>query len=906
MPEVGRRPNAGCVTLVVVAVLLLIGARSLSSWVLDYQWWRELGHVDTWIAMWIYAVGPGVAVALIAFVIFWTAHARGLKASGTGLRDHRWYTRLLTLGTLVLGILFAAVMVDSWTAVRFFGGHNMEGGDWRDPAFARPLSFYLFDLPFYSMLLRIVLGLCIAGAIVYYLTRRGWQLSRSLPELPREFPIELPQLRLGDALESKFVRALVAVFMLAFAVNLYLDRFQLVFTDHGFMVGVDWVNENVTIPLIWFSIAGVVAGAGLLWAGLWRWGAAVALIPLFIQFIAPRVVSLAYVKPNELAIQRSYIHRHIEATRQAYGLNTRAKEEDYEAHLEGKIDVAANRPLLDNIRLWDWRAFHDTLSQIQPLRPYLFSDTDVDRYIIDGALRQVMVSPRELDLNQLGDAQAGWINTHFVYTHGYGLVMAEANRITPDGRPVLFIKDAPPEITTSSLKVTRPELYYGEVTHEPVFVETLQPEFNYPSGADNVHTTYSGKGGFPISGLPLRLAAAINYGDWNILLTGQLGPRSRMMIHQRIEDRLATLAGFLQWDADPYLVLSKDGQLVWVVDGYLTSDAHPYSRSVNIEGFGSINYIRNSVKATVDAYDGTVHLYVFDPADPLVRAYRNLFPGIFTDAAAMPADLRAHMRYPETIFRTQAEIYRTFHMRDADAFYNKADLWDIARGSKSQEGTAQSMVPSYMIAQVPGSSTPEFLLMVQFTPRNKDNLIGIMAARCDGDHLGELVFLLLSKQELLLGPMQVEARMNQDQNISKDLTLWNQQGSQVLRGQMQVLPIDHTFLYVEPIYIQAREARMPQMKKVVLGVGNTLIYSDNYQEALGQLAAMSGAPPPQTAAQPGAAAPSGAPPTTAATGADQRINSIRDHLRRYRDLSAQGRWSEAGRELEAIESLVKR
>jgi uncharacterized membrane protein (UPF0182 family) len=904
MSAVGPRSQTGCVTLVIVIGVLLTGARSLSSWILDYQWWRELGHVDTWISMMIYSVGPGVVVALLAFVVFWTAHARGLKAAGTRLRDHSLYARLLTLGLLLLGIFFAGVVVDSWAVVRFFGGHSLSNDAWRDPAFGRPLAFYLFDLPFYSMLLRVVLGLCIVGGLVYYLTTRGWQLRKRLPELPREFPIDMPEFRTMTALESRFLRALLGIFILAFAVNLYLDRYDLVFNDHGFMVGVDWVNENVTIPLIWVSVVGCVAGALLLWVGRWRVAVALVVAPLVVQFLIPRLVSTVHVKPNELSIQREYISRHIEATRQAYGLNTRATEKDFDARLEGKIDVEKNRPMLENVRLWDWRAFHDTLSQIQPLRPYIFSDTDVDRYTIDGHLRQVLLSPRELDLNQLGDARAGWINSHLVYTHGYGMVMAEANRITPDGRPVLFIENAPPEIHSASLKVTRPELYYGEVVHEPVLVGTLQSEFNYPSGGKNVQNKYDGKGGFPISGLPLRLAAAITYGDWNILLTGQLGPESRMMIHRRVTDRLSTLAGFVHWDGDPYLVLSNTGQSVWMVDGFLTSDAHPYSRAINIEGIGGVNYIRNSVKATVDAYDGTVKLYVFDPTDPLIRAYRNLFPGIFSNAEEMPADLRAHVRYPETIFRAEAEIYRTFHMRDANSFYNKADLWDIARGSKSQEGTAEAVVPTYLIATLPGEQSSEFLLMLPFTPRGKDNLIGMMAARCDGEHLGELVFLLLSKQEPLLGPMQVEARMNQDQNISKDLSLWNQQGSQVLRGQMQVLPIDNTFIYVEPLYIQAKEARMPQMKKVVIGVGNTLIYSDTYEQALAQLAAMFGTAVQPTGVQPGAPPPPSA--TKPGVTVENPINSVREHLRKYREFSSQGRWSEAGKELEAIEALVRR
>lgn len=903
MAPMGPRPKLGCITLVVAAAVLLIGGRSIASWILDYEWWKELGRVETWLSMMLYSIAPSAAIVAVAFLVFWTAHARGLKAAGTGLREHRSYAWLVTAALAVVSLMFAGALVDSWTVVRFFGGHSMSGNAWKDPAFGEPLSFYLFDLPFYSMLLRCVLGLCIVGGIVYYLTTRGWQLRENLPTVQGEFRIEFPSLRSMTTLEVRFFRILVSIFILAFAVRLYLDRYDLVYTDHGFMVGVDWVAENVTVPLLWLSMAGCVAGAGLMFAGKWRIGAIVVLLPLIVQFIVPRAVAAIHVRPNELAIQREYIRRHIEATRQAYGLNTRSTEMDYQARLEGKIDTVKNKALLDNIRLWDWRAFHDTLSQIQPLRPYLFSDTDVDRYKIDGALRQVMISPRELDLNQLGDARGGWTNMHLVYTHGYGLVLAEANRITPDGRPVLFIENAPPEVHTPSLKVTRPELYYGETVHEPVFVRTQQPEFNYPSGSDNVHTKYEGNGGFPIGGLLARLAATLTYGDWNILLTNQLDSQSRMMIRRKIGDRLTEMAGFVDWDSDPYMVLQGDGRPVWVVDGYLTSNAHPYSQRVSVNGIGSINYIRNSIKAVVDAYDGTVKLYVFDPSDPMVRAYRNLFPGLFTDATAMPEDLRAHMRYPETIFRVQAEVYRTYHMRDPDNFYNKADLWDVARGSRSQEGGAEPSAPTYLIAKLPGEQEPEFLLMMPFTPRNKDNLIGLMAARCDGAHLGELVFLLLSKQELLLGPMQVEARMNQDQNISKDLTLWNQQGSGVLRGQMQVLPVDNTFLYIEPLYIQAKEARMPQIKKVVIGVGNSLIYADTYEQALAQLAGMAGAPAAAAKAVTAGAPVSAATP--AAGAPDARLNSVRDHLRRYRDLAAQGKWSEAGKELEAIEALVR-
>jgi uncharacterized membrane protein (UPF0182 family) len=343
------------------------------------------------------------------------------------------------------------------------------------------------------------------------------------------------------------------------------------------------------------------------------------------------------------------------------------------------------------------------------------------------------------------------------------------------------------------------------------------------------------------------------------------------------------------------------------VDGYTTSASHPYSRRLDLETLGPVNYIRNSVKATVDAYDGSVSLYVFDPSDPIIRVWQSLFPKLFAPVSAMPADLRAHARYPETLFRVQAEIYRTFHMLDPQSFYNKEDLWDLARFVSGQNGQPQSVSPTYVVASLPGSDTPEFLLMTPFTPRSKDNLIGVMLARCDGEHLGEMVVLQLSKQELIFGPMQIAARINQDQNISKDLTLWNQQGSQVVRGQTLVLPVDDTFLYVEPIYIQATEARMPQLKKVVLAEGNTLIYSDTYEQALAQLSgaaravaqtALAQAPTPAGSTPPAGSAP--------AAGTDPRLDSVRAHLRRYRELSSQGKWADAGKELEAIEAEVKR
>ncbi|MCS6952197.1 MAG: UPF0182 family protein [Bryobacterales bacterium] len=903
IPVTVRRRVSWRPLLLVAALIVVLSARLVARYVIEYQWWRELNQVPTWVSMLLYGVAPVAAATVLAFLVLWAAHARALKFAGTSLRYHPRYAFVSTVALFLIALALASATIDTWTVVLYFGGRGLpaEATQWRDAIFNLPLRFYLFDLPFYSLLRRYVLALAVVAALVYWAAARGWQIYERIPEFREMGEIDPRLFRLEGALESRFLRGAGAVFLLGLAAQFFLGRYEMLVQDHGFMVGMDYVAEKIALPLQWLVIAACVAAAAAVWMGRWRL-ALVLPAALVLRLALPPAVNALYVKPNEISIQRPYIQTHIHATRSAFGLEHRAREVEFPARLEARIDVAKHAPLLDNVRLWDWRAFHDTVTQIQALRPYyVFADTDVDRYVIDGKLRQVLLTPRELDIRQLADARARWINPHFIYTHGYGMVMAEANRITSDGLPVLFVQDAPPQVKTNSLKLTRPEIYYGEVVHEPVFVRTAQEEFSYPSGADNVFTRYQGRGGFPIAPLWLRVAAAIRYGDYNILLTGYLTPESRMMIRRNVRQRLATLAGFITWDPDPYLVLTEDGRLVWTVDGYTTSNAHPYSASIRLGALGTVNYVRNSVKATVDAYSGETRLYIFDPSDPIIQAYQRIFPELFLPASAMPPDLRAHVRYPETYFRAQAEIYRTFHMLDPQAFYNKEDVWDIARNVQGQDTRPTPLSPTYVVATLPGESEPEFLLVLPFTPRNKDNMIGLMVARCDGPHLGELLFLLLSKQELIFGPMQIEARINQDQNISKDLTLWNQQGSQVLRGQILVLPVENTFLYVEPIYIQAAEARMPQLKKVVLAMGNLLIYRDTYEQALAELAGFRETAPVLAA--------SAAPPAVPAAQAADRVDpleAVRQHLRRYRELAAQGRWAEAGKELEALEALAER
>jgi uncharacterized membrane protein (UPF0182 family) len=904
-----NRPQQRIALLIGIVVVLLVFGRSICGLILDYAWWGELGQVPTWLRMSAYQYGPGLAAWIILFVVLWIAHARGLKYAGTRLAEHRIYSRLATLGLAILSLIIALSVVDGWTVARFFGGVSTTSG-YSDPVFGRSLSFYFFELPFYSMLINFVTGCALAGGIVHYVTARGWQLKKDFPGFGGGNEIDLRDLRALGSLESAMFKSLVVVFLIAVAAEFWIGRFDYLFSDHGnLMSGVDYVQQNIELPMQAVKAFAALLAAVLVLAGRRKLAIACAAV-LVIDWALPPMVSSLYVKPNELALERPFLARHIEATRSAYGLDRRARETEFSAQKEGHIDFAKNRPMLDNVRLWDWRAFHDTLSQSQPLRPYTYADTDVDRYTINGNLRQVLLAPRELDLNQLGDARHLWVNSALTFTHGYGLVLAEASRITSTGLPELLVKSAPIEVLTPSLKVTKPEIYFSETSQEPVFVRTAQPEFNYPStkndgGSSEVNTRYGGRGGFPISSLSMRMVAAIAEGDGNILLTKSLTPESRMMIRRRVPERLSQLAGFITWDTDPYLVITEAGRLVWIVDGYTTSESHPYSRALGLDNGVRFNYIRNSVKATVDAYDGDVHLYIFDDEDPLIAAYEHLFPELFTRGAAMPADLRAHVRSPEVLFRAQSEIFRTYHMRDPESFYNRADQWDVATGTAGQGGQPQPVAPTYMVMTLPGETQPEFLLMLPFTPRNKQNLIGLMVARCDGPHLGELVFLDLPKQEVIAGPLQIEALINQDQTISKDLTLWNQQGSQVLRSQILALPIDQTFLYVAPIYIQASEARMPQLKKVALVMGNTLVYADTYEQALAQLDAdQKGVAPPVTIsggtkqAAPAAAA---APATN-----DARVEEIRQHLKRYRDFAAQGKWADAGKELEAIEAAVKK
>ena len=881
------------IVLAIAAVVVIWLGSNAADYVIEYNWWKEIGQVSTWVGMLWYSLAPAAAGTVIAFVALWIAHARGLHFAGISSRDHRFYSRLAPFGLAFVAFIFASNSIDYWTVMRFAGSRGLvaPADAWKDQVFSRGLPFYLFDLPFYSQVLGFVFVLAILCALVFWATARGWQLAEKFRYrefergAQRTLTIGPDSLLLPGATRAGFVRVLSVILLLGFAAWIYLGNYELLLNSHAFMTGADFVDQKVTLPLRWLLIAVTVGALPLVWLRRYKQAALVVIGFFVLQFVAPLFVHAVYVRPNEISIERPYIERHIEATAIAFGLNRNAEEKPFAISGQQTVDPVQDATLLDNVRLWDIGAFTETITQIQALRPYYtFPDTDVDRYFPNGRIKQVLFSPREIDVTQLSaEASQSWINPRFIYTHGFGGVMAEVNKITPDGLPVLLIENAPPEIKASGFKLTRPEIYFGEKTQDPVFVHTAREEFDYPSGDQNKYSSYEGIGGFPIGSILLKTAAAISEGEPNIVFTSYLTGESRMMIHRNVMDRLQYVAGFLQWDQDPYLVITDDGRLVWMVDGYTTSLSHPYSATLPVTGLpDGANYIRNAVKATVDAYDGKITLYVFDPTDPIIQAYEHLFPKLFTPESAMPADLRRHARYPETLFRAQAEAYRTFHMRDPQVFYNKEDIWDIAHNVFGQSSQPENVQPTYVVATLPGEKAPEFLLILPFTPRGKDNLIGWMAARCDGDHLGNLIFYQLPKQQLMYGPMQIESRIDQDQNISKDLTLWNQQGSHVVRGNIISLPVTGGFLYVESIYIQATEARMPQLKKVVLAMGDRLIYRDTFDEALADLTGGALPAKPESAVAAGSPAPA---PTSAA--AAKQIPALADRLKQLRDQAEQ-------------------
>jgi uncharacterized membrane protein (UPF0182 family) len=539
----------------------------------------------------------------------------------------------------------------------------------------------------------------------------------------------------------------------------------------------------------------------------------------------PAIIQQYRVSPNEISAESPYIARNIEATRWAFDL-TEVSRVALEASTDlTAADVKANSGTTSNVRLWEPRPALSTYAQIQEIRLYYsFVDVDVDRYHIDGRYRQVLMSGRELDQNQLQPQSQTWVNKHMTYTHGYGFVLSPVNVAGGDGLPVLFVSNIPPT-TTTDLRITRPEIYYGELGNEFVVVRTTSPEFDYPKGDTNVFTTYAGKGGVPIDTRGRRLAFAFRFGDLKLLFSSSLTDESRIMYRRTISERVHALAPFLSYDQDPYLILRDDGSLVWMWDAYTTTDRFPYSQP-----HGSSNYIRNAVKVVIDAYNGGVTFYQMDMDDPIATAWSKIYQGLLTPGDQMPADLRSHMRYPEDLFSAQAQVLATYHMSEPQIFYNKEDVWEIPNEIYASDEIP--VVPYYEVLALPGQTEPEFALLQPFAPLSKKNLASLMVARQDGEHYGELMVIDFPKNKLVYGPSQMEARISNDPVISSQLTLWSQAGSEVIRGNLLVVPINQSVVYFEPVYLQAEQSPIPELTRVIVGYGDEIVMEPTLTDAL--------------------------------------------------------------------------
>ncbi|HSC72050.1 MAG TPA: UPF0182 family protein, partial [Candidatus Methylomirabilis sp.] len=573
-----------------------------------------------------------------------------------------------------------------------------------------------------------------------------------------------------------------------------------------------------------------------------------------------------------------YIDFNIRYTRLAYGLDN-IEEREFPAEEALTLqDLHNNDATIKNIRLWDTRPLLATYSQLQEIRTYYkFTDTDIDRYTINGEYRQVTLSARELSSRDLPSRI--WINERLTYTHGYGAVVSPVNRVTREGLPEFWIKDIPPA-ASSDLRISRPELYFSELANDYVFAKTRAKEFDYPAGDQNVYTTYAGQGGIPVGSFWRKVLFAAHLGDVKLLLSNDVTADSRVLIYRNIRERVQRIAPFFRYDDDPYVVISAAGRLVWLLDGYTVSEWFPYAAPTR--GLG--NYVRNAVKATVDAYDGTVRFYIADPTDPLIRTIARIFPGLLQPLDAMPADLRTHLRYPEGLFRVQAAMYAVYHMRDTQVFYNKEDLWSLP--IRPVGGQDRPMEPYYLILRLPGEPKEEFVLLIPFTPSKKDNLAAWLAARSDPPHYGKLVVYTVPKQKLVYGPRQLEARIDQDSFISQQLSLWSQRGSQVIRGNLLVIPIERSLMYVEPLYIAAEKGQLPELKRVIVGFGDRIAMEETLE---GAMARVFGGQTPPAAAEAAPARPAGPEPS---------MKALLD--------SAAGAYARASEELRRLGELLQR
>ena len=907
-----------------VPIVALIGLGLSLSYYVDALWFDSLGYASVfWTRLDLQSLTFIVFAVLTFAVLYGVIRAlqpgRLAALIGDTVYINRQPVRLplqALLGLVAFGlpllvaVLAGSSMMDRWTSFALYAQAPAEASA-PDPIFGQPLSFYLFTLPVWQLIagwwLTLALIACALAALLLALTRGAglWIRRPSAPE----------QARLWRALALSLAAALLAL-----AARVYLGRYDRLYQEGTIFSGVGYTDAHVTLVGLLGVCAALVAGAliALLCAGAvlrrrWLLASAVpAVVVYLLVSLAGGYVSSFIVKPNQLVRERPFIAHNIEMTRRAYALD-RIEPHPFpaESTIES-VDPQHNQPTLDNIRLWDWRALQDTLRQIQEIRTYYdFPDIDIDRYQVGGTVRQMMLATRELNIDKLPESSRNWINEKLIYTHGYGVTMNPVNGFTPEGLPSLVLSNMPVQSSLEGIRVTRPEIYFGELTNTDVYVKTRQQEFNYPQGDTNNLTSYQGTAGIRLGGFLRRTLIALDRGDIAKLpFSDDVTPDSRLLMRRTLRERVAELAPFLTLDPDPYVVVGRDGRIYWFMDAFTTADSYPDARGFQL-GDESINYIRNSVKIIIDAYTGATTFYVFDPQDPVIAAYRAVFPALFTDAAAMPPDLRQHVRYPELLLSVQAAVYGLYHMTDPDVFYNREDLWSVATQMSPADQPQQVSEPNFVLMTLPGEHATEFIGILPFTPANRNNLIAWIAGRSDGEHYGQAVVYDFPKTRLVDGPLQIEARIDQNAQLSGQLSLWNQQGSHVRRGSLIVIPIGHALLYAEPIYLQADRSPMPELRLVVLAVQDRLAYGPTFEAALaalfgGAASTLSASPP--AAATVASASPAAAAAASAATPASSRealITAAARDLADYQQLTATGKLGEAGQKLEALKHTLE-
>jgi uncharacterized membrane protein (UPF0182 family) len=920
------------------AVLLVVILAGIAGYLEKWLWMRQLDYTGIfWTLLsvrWAMFCSAFVAV----FLYLWINLRQAAKNSGAfrGDGQARKFTFSSPSGAgpetsieLPLGLLnLAVILISGGVALFLASGFNSEwdtylrfryGGSFgiSDPLFGVDVGFYVFHLPFYLLLqssltaLTLLTLAIVLGLYVFFGLQRASGSGRIAVS--------------GNALSHLSV--LLFILVAGFGWGFYLDHYELVYSTLGVVYGAGYAADHVTRVTLWIMVGISAVACVLLALNFFRprlkilamgAGAYVALWIIGLTLL-PFAFQKFFVQPSELALETPYLRNYIDFTRKAFQLDA-IQETSYPALADLTPDVIArNQDTIQNIRLWDSRPLLQTFQQTQAIRLYYqFYNVDTDRYHLADGYHQVMLSARELSPELPAKAQT-WVNQYLQFTHGYGVVMNFVSKTVGGGFPQYTLENVPAE-SAFGLTITQPAIYFGQSMPGYRIVATGIKEFDYPKGNDNVYTSYAGKGGVPLDSAWKRLLFAWTKADVNILLTSYLKPESRIQFYRDVRERVAQIAPFLRLDNDPYAVLSE-GKLYWIQDAYTVSNYFPYANperttfgqsssaattsraqdpdTGGTEGrstaaFDGLNYIRNSVKAVVDMYDGTVRFYVMDPKDPVLTAYRLAFPGVFNELSELSADLKKHLRYPENLFTIQADQYRTFHMTDPQVFYNREDLWTAPM--EKYEGQSQPMEPYYILTKLPGSDQLEYLLMTPFTPQNRDNMISWMAARSDFPEYGKMLFYELPKEKLIYGPNQVEAMIDQNTTISQQLTLWNQQGSRVIRGKQIVTPIENSFLYVVPLYLKAEGTNFPQLKRVIAVAGDKVVMEPTLDEALN---ALFGTQQPQGA---GTAQTTGAPvkATTSQLDSDQARLRFDDAQKAMQ----QGNWDKFGKAMEALKHLL--